>query len=231
MSGVFVSGTDTGCGKTAVSRALAFAARARGLAVRALKPIETGCAGPPDARIPADAVAVARAAGDARALHELCPYRLELPAAPAVAAAHEGVEIELEELRAAYRKAAAGADLVVVEGAGGLLVPAAPGLDMAALASELGLPLVLVARARLGTINHALLSIREAQRRGLRLLGLAVSHTEPILSPADRANLDWLIAHLPAPFLGELAHVAQDDGSAPAAGLALEPLWRALGLA
>jgi dethiobiotin synthetase len=230
VSGVFVSGTDTGCGKTAVSCALAAAARARGHAVRALKPIETGCSGPPGARIPADAVAIARAAGDPRALEELCSYRLELPAAPAVAAAHEGIQIDLERLRAAYRRAAEGADLVVVEGAGGLLVPAAPGLDMAALGIELGLPLVLVARARLGTINHTLLAIREAQRRGLRLLGVAVSHTEPELSRADRANLDWLIAHLPAPFLGELAHAAQSDGSAPAKGLELDGLWQALGL-
>lgn len=231
MSGVFVSGTDTGCGKTAISRALAAAARARGFAVRALKPIETGCEGPPEARIPADAIAIARAAGDARALHELCPYRLALPAAPSVAAAHEGVAIELEELCRAYRRAAAGADLVVVEGAGGLLVPAAPGLDMAALAIELELPLVLVARARLGTINHTLLSLREAQRRGLRIVGVAVSHTEPELSKADRMNLDWLIAHLPAPFLGELPHLAQHDGSASAAGLELDALWETLGLA
>lgn len=231
MRGVFVSGTDTGCGKTAVSCVLAAAARAHGLSVRALKPVETGCAGPPDARVPADAVAIARAAGDARALHELCPYRLELPAAPAVAAAHEGVKIELDVLRSAYRRAAEGADLVVVEAAGGLLVPAAPGLDMAALAIELGLPLVLVARARLGTINHTLLSLREAQRRGLRVLGVAVSHTEPTLSGPDRANLDWLIAHLPAPFLGELAHGAQDGGNAPAAGLELDELWAALGSA
>jgi dethiobiotin synthetase len=230
VSGVFVSGTDTGCGKTAVSRALAAAARARGLAVHALKPIETGCAGPPQARIPADAVAIARAAGDARAVHELCTYRLALAAAPAVAAAHEGVAIELEELRRAYRRAAEGVDLVVVEGAGGLLVPVAPGLDMAALASELALPVVLVARARLGTINHVLLSLREAQRRGLRLAGVAVSHTEPALSAADRANLDWLLAHLPAPFLGELAHVAQNGSSAAAPGLELDALWQGLGL-
>ena len=231
MSGVFIAGTDTGCGKTAVSRALAGAARARGFTVRALKPIETGCAGARDTRVPADALAIARAAGDARPVHELCPYRLELAAAPAVAAAHEGVAIDVAKLRDAYRRASEGADLVVVEAAGGLLVPAAPGLDMLALAGELELPLVLVARARLGTINHVLLSLREALRRGARLLGVAVSHTEPALSAADRANLDWLLAHLPAPFLGELAHTAQDDGKPSAEGLALASLWQALELA
>jgi dethiobiotin synthetase len=231
MSGVFVGGTDTGCGKTSFARALAAAGRARGWTVRALKPIETGCAGPPGARVPADALAIARAAADRRDVTELCPYRLELAAAPAVAAAHEGVRIDVDVLRAAHRRASEDADLVIVEAAGGLLVPAAPGLDMAALAAELELPLVLVGRARIGTINHTLLSIREAQRRGLRLLGLAISHTEPELSKADRANLDWLIAHLPAPFLGELPYVAQDDGNVAASGLALDALFRALDLA
>jgi len=223
MSGLFITGTDTGCGKTAVTTAIAREAHSRGWKVRALKPIETGV----EPGMQSDALRVARAAGDERATSELCAYALDLPSAPVVAASRQGVTIDVERLRSAYARASEGADLVLVEGAGGLLVPIAPGLDMAGLALLLDLPVLLVARARLGTINHTLLSVREAQRRGLRLAGVVVSHTEPELSSADRANLDWLLQHLPVPCFGELAHGLPDAG---ASGLALRSLWDALAL-
>jgi len=139
---VFVTGTDTGCGKTTVACALARDAREAGLRVRVLKPIETGCE--PDA---ADARALAEAAGDDRPLDALCPYRLALPAAPQIAARHESVELDLERVVRAFEAAARDADLVIVEGAGGLLVPINDSSDMADLAGQLRLPVLLVARA------------------------------------------------------------------------------------
>ena len=209
MSGLFVTGTDTGCGKTAVACALARAARAAGLRVRVLKPVETGCETGPDGElVPADALALARAAGDDAPLERICPYPLKLPVAPELAADAEGVTIEVARLEKAYAAASSDADWVIVEGAGGLRVPLAPGLEMGDLALRLDLPLLVVCRARLGTLNHTLLTLEAAERRGLRIAGVVVSHTEPDLSAADRANLAHLLDRLPAPCLGELAHGA-----------------------
>ena len=202
MSAVFVSGTDTGCGKTAVACALARSLRAAGKRVRVLKPIETGCVD----GIPADARALAEAAGDDAPLERLCPYRFALPAAPEVAARAEGIAIDLARIESALALADKDADLVIVEGAGGLLVPIAPGLDMAGLARHLGLPLLVATRATLGTINHTLLTLEAARARGLRVLGVVVSHASAALSPAERRNLDLLLERLPVPLLCELPY-------------------------
>ncbi len=200
MSAIFVTGTDTGCGKTAVACALARSLRFAGKRVRVLKPIETGCVD----GVPADARALAEAAGDDAAVERLCPYRLAIPAAPEVAARAEGVAIALGPIEAALARARGDADLVIVEGAGGLLVPISPGLDMAGLASQLRLPILVAARAALGTINHTLLTLEAARARGLRVLGVVVSHTCAELSRPDRQNLDLLLERLPVPLLGEL---------------------------
>ena len=217
---LFITGTDTGCGKTAVGCALARTLRRAGHRVRVLKPVETGCA-----PHPADALALAAAADDASPLERLCPYRLRLPASPAVAARAEGGDgamVRLEPIRSALEAARRDADIVLVEGAGGLLVPLAPGLDMAALAAELDLPLLVVARASLGTHNHTLLTLEVARTRGLAVSGVAVSHTQAALSSAERANLNHLIATLPAEFLGELEHGAEQFPGTP------EGIWRRL---
>jgi dethiobiotin synthetase len=220
---VLVTGTDTGCGKTAVGCALARGLRARGLRVRALKPVETGCEEQGGVRVPADALALAEAAGDASELDALCPYRLRMPAAPSVAAAAEGITLEVSRIAAALSEARRACDLVLVEGAGGLLVPLGDDLDIAGLAGLLGLPVLIVARARLGTLNHTRLTLEAATARGLAVLGVAVSHTCASLADAELRNLDALRARLArdgVPWLGELAHGA--------ALLAPEPLPRAL---
>jgi dethiobiotin synthetase len=223
VSAIFVSGTDTGCGKTRVGCALARGLRAAGRRVRVLKPVETGCAERGGALVPSDALALAAAAGDDSPLEQLCPYRLRLAAAPEVAARAEGVELDRQRISAALARARAGADCVLVEGAGGLLVPLGPDLDMAGLARRLGLPLLIVARARLGTLNHTLLTLEAAAARGLRVLGVAISHTDPELPDAERRNLDALHALLErnrVTWLGELGHGSEC--------LSPEPLPRAL---
>ena len=204
MKGLFVTGTDTGCGKTTVACAIARAAREAGQRVRVLKPVETGCVD----GVPADATALGQAASDERPLEELCPYRLALPAAPEIAARQERVEIDPDALQRAFASAADGADLVLVEGAGGLRVPIRAGLDMAELALLFGLPLLVVARAALGTINHTLLTLEAAKLRRLRVALVVFSHTEPALSDADRANLDLLLESPLLPQHVELAHGA-----------------------
>jgi dethiobiotin synthetase len=209
VRGLFVTGTDTGCGKTRVGCALARSARAGGVRLRVLKPVETGCEPSGGELAPADALALARAAGDARPLDAICPYRLALPPAPDAAARAAGIEIDPARIGKAFAGAADAGEAVLVEGAGGLLVPIRAGFDMADLARTLELPVLVVARAALGTLNHAQLTVEAARRRGLHVLGVIVSHTEPAVAEGDRRNLALLGELLPVPVLAELAHGAE----------------------
>jgi dethiobiotin synthetase len=200
--------------------------------VRVLKPIETGCAEQDGVPVPADARALAAAARDPRSDAAICPYRLRLPAAPAVAARAAGVVIETSVLREACERAREDADLLLVEGAGGLLVPIRSDLDMAGLALELRLPLLVVARSSLGTINHTQLTLQAAAARGLRVAWVVLNDASAHVSPAERENLAWLRAELRAPVLFELAHTpeadARPDGSAGAAQVPIERLLASL---
>jgi len=211
--GLFVTGTDTGVGKTVVACALARALRARGVALGVLKPVETGV-GPAG---PLDALALREAAGAPDPIGEVCPEALALPAAPAVAARAEGRALDLGRIRAVAARLRARHDFLLVEGAGGALVPLAPGFDTLDLAKELGLPVLVVARGALGTINHTLLTLEALAARGLPLAGVVVSHGPAPLSAPDAANLAWLREALGARLLGELpprADPARADGAA-----------------
>jgi dethiobiotin synthetase len=172
----FVTGTDTGVGKTYVATALLTRARAIGRTTAALKPAETGCT--PDARgdlIPADGLRLRAAAGaEHLSIDQIVPHRYATPVAPAVAARLEGRPFSLERTLAAARHLA-GADVFLVEGAGGLLVPFSDDLLAADLAAALAMPLLIVARAALGTINHALLTVFEARRRGLTVAAVVLN--------------------------------------------------------
>jgi dethiobiotin synthetase len=210
--GFFVTGTDTGVGKTVVACALVRGLRARGLDVGAMKPVETGV-GPAGAE---DALALRAAAGGGDALDDVCPQRFALAAAPSVAAAAEGRAVEMWAIRRAFERLAARHDWVVVEGAGGLLVPLAEKLCMADLARELGLPLLVVARGALGTINHTLLTLEAAVARGLSVAGVVISHPDGAPSPADASNLDALRRALRGALVGEIPPLA--PGAAPPEG-------------
>jgi dethiobiotin synthetase len=166
---LFVTGTDTGVGKTFVATALLAHARERGLQTAPLKPAETGCQRAPDGRlVPADGIALrAAAARPELPIDLVVPNRYLTPVAPAVAARIEGRPFSLEAVSAAAEALARGADLLVVEGAGGLLVPFSDELYAADVVRALAAPLIIVARAGLGTINHTLLTVFEARRRGL----------------------------------------------------------------
>ena len=200
IPGLFVTGTDTGVGKTVVACGLIQALRAEGVDVAAMKPVETGVGRDG----PADALALATAMGLSEPLELICPLRFELPAAPSVAAADARSPLDLKEVRSAWQTLQGRHEFVVVEGAGGLLVPLRDDFDMADLALEMRLPLVVVARPALGTINHTLLTIREAERRGVGLLGVIFSHGERRLSAADQKNFEALKQTLGEAVLGEI---------------------------
>ncbi len=228
MPGVFVTGTDTDAGKTVVSCALIRALRAGGLDIGGMKPIETGVgeAGPLDGQ------ALQAAAGGGDPLELVCPLRFALPAAPNVAAAAEGRSIELDRVREAYDALGARHDAMLVEGAGGLLVPVDDRMDMGDLSRWLGLPLVLVARAALGTINHTLLSLAEIERRGLELAAVVVTHSAGPLSEADQANFAHLRGvlqtRLGSRYLGEVPPMADGETEADASELDLGALRAAI---
>ena len=206
-AGVFVTGTDTGVGKTVVACALARALRGAGHDVGVLKPAETGV--PPEG--PLDAHALRAAAGVDDPMSDICPVQLKLPAAPTVAAAAEDTAVDLDVIRGAWSRLRTRHEVMIVEGAGGLLVPLAEKFTMADFAAELELPLVIVARAALGTINHTLLTLEAAEQRGLELAGVVISHATGTLSAADERNLDALRAALGERLAGEVPPLAPGD--------------------
>ncbi len=209
--GLFITGTDTGAGKTVVACAIARALVARGLDVGVLKPAETGVG----AEGPLDAQALRKAAGADDPLEVVCPQQFALPAAPTVAAAAQDREVDLGAMDAAFHALEESHEILLVEGAGGLLVPVTAKLCMADLAARWELPVVVAARAALGTINHTLLTLEALERRGLALAGVVVSHSGGPLSGADAANLEALRAALGARLVGEIPPLA--PGSQPAA--------------
>jgi len=183
--GLFVTGTDTGVGKTTLSVALLRYARRVGLRPIPFKPAETGCA--PD---PSDAHALWAAAQPPVGKADVCLYAFPLPAAPAQAAAAAGAAIDIDRIVEHARQLAARGDFLLVEGAGGLLVPYAEGVTAADLARRLGLPLLVVARTALGTINHTALTLREAARHGLPLAATILNRTSAPIDPHEPGNAD-----------------------------------------
>ena len=183
MTGVFVTGTDTGVGKTVVACAIVRALRADGFDVGVMKPCETGVG--PDG--PLDAIALRDAAGAKDDLALICPQQFAMPAAPTVAASAEGRSVDLDAIRTAYAGVCSAHDFVVSEGAGGLLVPLAKEFTMADFAQELRLPVIIVARAALGQ-QHGFLFTTGAPDRVQ--LGAAESGGE---GGAARAGAGWLL--------------------------------------
>lgn len=195
-----MSATDTGVGKTLVACELIRRMRGRGIDAVGMKPVETGVG----ADGPLDALALRAASGALDPLEDVCPQHFALPAAPAVAAEAEGRCVDPEALRRAFTRLAARHECVIVEGAGGLLVPLCPGLDMAGLAAALQLPVLVVARARLGTVNHTLLTLEALRSRGLHAVGVVVSRADGPLSGADERNLGCLRESLGQLWLGDI---------------------------
>jgi dethiobiotin synthetase len=183
-SGVFVTGTGTEVGKTVVAAAIAHTSVAEGLAVNVFKPAITGLEEPGEA----DHELLRRAAGSTQTDDEVAPYRYRPPASPHLAAELAGDEIAPEKLLAAARAAAAGADELVCEGVGGLLVPLAGRYLVRDFAVDLGLPAAIAASPGLGTINHTLLTIETARAAGLEVVGVVLTPWPAEPTEIERSN-------------------------------------------
>jgi dethiobiotin synthetase len=207
MRGLFVTGTDTGAGKSVVAAAICAALAARGKPVAAFKPAVTGL-DHPGGDWPPDHVLLARAAGGRQAPEEVAPYRFGPPVSPHYAAELAGQTIEPARLLAAARAH----ELLVCEGVGGLMVPITPGYLVRDLAVDLALPVVIAARTGLGTISHTLLTIDAARAAGLTVAGVVMTpwpgDPEPI-ELSNRATVQRLggvrVSGLPPTDAGSLA--------------------------
>ncbi len=184
MRGLFVTGTDTGVGKTEVAVAIVIGARARGIDVGAMKPAQSGVGD----GLPTDADRLRAAAGETDPAELVCPYALRAPLAPAVAARLEGVEISMAHVLACAAELSRRHQATVVEGAGGLLVPLTASETYADLAVALGMPVLVVARAGLGTVNHTALTCEALRARGLAVAGVVLNRACAGADPSEPHN-------------------------------------------
>jgi dethiobiotin synthetase len=182
--GLFITGTDTGVGKTVIAAGLAAVLRETGRDVGVMKPIASGCVRRREGLVSEDAEFLAKAAEAPETLDQICPVRLAEPLAPTVAAARAGLQIDLGPMWEAWRRLSAAHDVMLVEGIGGLLCPVTPDKLLADLAGGFGLPLLVVSRSGLGAINHAALTVEAARARGLAVAGIVINRYN-----ADTADL------------------------------------------
>jgi len=210
MSAFFITGTDTGIGKTLVAAALLRAFADLGYRTVGMKPVAAGAELVDGVWVNEDVRAL-RAAGNVEAAPELInPYLFREAIAPHIAADRKGVRIEIPRIRDAFDQLSKLAEVVVVEGVGGLLVPLSDRQDSADLAVALGLPVILVVGMRLGCLNHALLTAEAMAARGLRLAGWVANRLDPEMSACDE-NIASLAARLGVRPIAEFPHRPDPD--------------------
>ncbi len=206
--GIFITGTDTGVGKTLVAAAVALALKKRGCEVGVMKPIETGVS--PSKTGQSDAAKLRAIIDGEDQLGAVCPYPFALPVAPLAAAQAERQAVKLEVIRKIYRQLSERYDYVVVEGVGGVSVPITRDSDVMDLMAQLKLPAVIVGRSGLGGINHALLTIEALRRRKIPVIALVLNQTSPtrskIMRIQERATIGLLVKQAGMPVLGPLPY-------------------------
>ena len=201
---VFITGTDTGVGKTFFACGLARWLKSYGYSVGVMKPVETGCAMRDGALYPGDAWSLKEASGCAETIERICPYRLPEPLAPSIAAERAGVRIDIDRMLAVLDEIKGAHDITLVEGAGGLMVPLVPSYTFADFARVAKLPVIVVAANKLGVINHLLLTLEHASCNGLTLLGYVLNRLTNQPSLAADTNREVLVGLTGLPCLGEL---------------------------
>ena len=218
----FVTGTDTGVGKTLISCALLYAFAAQGKSVAGMKPVAAGC----DVDGLNEDVKKLRAATSIlTSLGQINPYSFLRPVAPHIAARNAGVQINLQRILESYNELAAQAEVVIVEGAGGFRVPLNDTEDSADLAVALGLPVILVVGMRLGCLNHALLTARAISDCGLVCAGWIANVLDDEMAALDE-NIEALQQRIAAPLLAIVPCQANPDARSIATLLELEPLLK-----
>lgn len=205
--GIFITGTDTGVGKTYAAAGLLNALKIMGLNACPIKPVETGCDIQKGKLIPQDALTLIKASGVSEPLDIINPYRFRHPLAPSVAAKMEKIAIKKQKIFSAYRYLLNKYDITIVEGAGGIMTPVYKKYLFLDLIKDLGLPVIIVSRPVLGTINHTLLTIEAARSRKINIHGIIISHTCRIKkSTAERTNPEIIEYLGRVPMLGVIPY-------------------------
>jgi dethiobiotin synthetase len=206
--GIFITGTDTGVGKTLVAAALALHLKKRGLSVGVMKPIETGTSAGRDSR--SDAARLQSITDSEETLGTICPYSFELPVAPLTAAQLSDHTINPDTIRKIYQLLSSRYERMLVEGVGGVHVPITRRDNVMDLVKRLRLPVVIVGRSGLGGINHALLTIEALRRKKIHIIGLVLNRTEPVRSALaraqERSTVEILRKQAGVPVLGPLPY-------------------------
>ena len=210
--GIFITGTDTEVGKTLIAAGLVIALQDQGIDVGVMKPLESGALCFESAPIPRDAFYLKEIAGVNDGLDLINPYCFQPPLAPGVAAEQEGVEVDLQRIKGAYEELKGRHQFMVVEGAGGLLVPIAKDTLLPELIKLLDLPLLVVARSSLGTINHTLLTLSCCQQEGLEVIGTIINKSNPDADPAEENNPQYITQFGKAPLWGSFPYLRDYAG-------------------
>jgi len=233
--GLFVTGTDTGVGKTVITGGLAGVFRKNGVKAAAFKPVQTGGIESDEGLLSEDALFYRAAAGLPYSVREMNPCCLRMPLSPNIAARVSGQVIDPASLAEAYRRLAGENDFVLVEGAGGLCVPLVEyRFTMADLAHLLDTPLLVVARPGLGTINHTVLTVRYARWSGLEVKGIIINgYREEQATLAERTNPEVIEGMTGVPILGIMPYLPETSVESGRAGGLLEIIeekvdWRRL---
>ena len=205
--GIFITGTDTGVGKTLIAGGLAAVMREKGVNVGVMKPVESGCSRKNGKLQPQDALFLREMADCQDELELVNLYALEHPLAPAMAAEIEQVEIKKAAILKTFKILQSRHEFIIVEGVGGLLVPLYDDYFVAHLVKDMDLPLLIVARASLGTINHTLLTSSYAQNEGLKVRGLVMNRTSAFTGEADALNPSAIKRWMEAPLLGVMPFI------------------------
>ncbi|MEW6145416.1 MAG: dethiobiotin synthase [Thermodesulfobacteriota bacterium] len=197
-NGVFITGTDTGVGKTVITAALAWILVQAGKRVAVMKPVQTGTGLPGMTDIEfVESVLDAKFDPD-----DTCIYRFREPLSPLAASRISGIKIDTGKIKQVFEKLRSAHDIVIVEGAGGLLVPITEDYLMADLARDFGIPLLIVTRPDLGTLNHTALTVEAARRRGIDILGVVINRFPPSPGPAERTNPGFITLMTGVPVIG-----------------------------
>ena len=214
MRNFFITGTDTDAGKTFVTCALLQAFAMRGLVATPMKPVAAGTININGLQMNTDVVALREASATKASLADINPYCFSEPIAPHLAATHEKVVVDMKVIRAAFDRLSVDADTVLVEGAGGFLVPLSETQSMAEIPRALSLEVILVVGMRLGVLNHALLTVEAIQARGLTLAGWVANtpFAGDTMMFLDE-NISTLSRMIPAPLLGIAPHDKKSDGA------------------
>jgi len=220
MSGFFVTGTDTGVGKTLVTVALTRALVQRGLRTAVMKPVAAGAIETPQGLRNDDALELLGASNVKSAYEDVNPWLLTTPASPHLAARHDGVSIGAEKVLTAFRRLAAASDVVMVEGAGGWLAPISSVATMADIAAQLALPVIFVVGMRLGCLSHALLTREAIRSYGLPFAGWIANKMHSEMALAD-PNIDTLASRFGAAPLG----IVPAASALAASGSEAAPPW------